>query len=318
MLDAYSYLRDVERLVSLHGQARFCRSKSVRMLHSTYLYLSTLQASIRAFSSNSISDVALNSAYNTGIWGRLLETDSPQVPGSVSDEDDDSSSDSQISSASVFEQVYSVPEELFRLIGRVTSLSLRIEQYGMNGTANMMAHEMVNEIYDLEKEICNWKNDSRASQRASISEIQPDSLDFPQEGPEEVRYHFRAALHSAVLVFFYKSVRKLDTYAVQPFVERTVHSLNLYTEAKRASGDKSSSICWPGFIAGCEALSPDLRQQMAQWFEAETAQTGIKMFEMAGRAARDVWNARNLSGDRNLPWAEILKRDNTLDKLVLS
>lgn len=319
MFEAHAYLHDVEQLISVRGQTRFCGSKSVRMLHSTFLYLSTLQASVRVFSGNSISENMLKSTHSTNIWDKLLDSDNSTEEAAIEDDNSTSSSSDSHVSSSIFEQVYSVPEPLFRLIGRVTLLQRRIEQHSTGRAATRDQPNITQEIADLEHDICSWKNDTPPESLPRVADALLETPSSPNHGgSREVRYHLRTAVHAAILIFFYKSIRKIDTYAVQPFVERTARSLQLYAEAKRASGDNSSCTCWPGFVAGCEALDPDMRQLMSQWFETETAQTGIRMFEMAGQAAKDVWNARDQSGDRNLPWSEILKKDNILDKLVLS
>jgi arginine metabolism regulation protein II len=94
--------------------------------------------------------------------------------------------------------------------------------------------------------------------------------------------------------------------------------LQLYTQAKSQCGDQSASICWPAFVAVCDALDPGLRQKFSHWFLHEAAQTGIKMFATVGAAMKQVWDARDRSRNRNLPWLEILQSDGILDQLMLS
>ncbi|KAG9790902.1 hypothetical protein KCU88_g1101, partial [Aureobasidium melanogenum] len=50
----------------------------------------------------------------------------------------------------------------------------------------------------------------------------------------------------------------------------------------------------------------------------ETALTGIRMFEVAGEAVKQVWEARDVRNDRNLTWSQILMENKTLDSLILS
>lgn len=312
MLESHVYLRGVEQWIGSYCSPQLLKSTSIRMLHSTFLYLWTLQASVRVFSienqgaqmplTNGISFSSTDSRNDADVWRQLMP-----IETEVDDTEDNDSRGSQ-GSPSIFEKVYSVSETLFRLIGRVTSLASRSAN---NDDGSRQPVDSSKEIADIENEICSWKNDLPAREQQRTTEASNGSTD-------DVRYYFQTAMHSALLIYFYKCVRSIDTYTVQPYVEKTLLHLQLYTQAKRISDDQSSSICWPGFIAGCEALGLDLRQKMSQWFVDETAQTGIRMFEMAGNAAKEVWSARDQSGNRNLPWSKVLQNDNVLDQLMLS
>lgn len=311
MVESSAYLRNVVQLIESSCSPRLLRSASIRMLHSSFLYLWTLQARVRVFGVlNQASQTQLvpkqclgytNPGARSDVWEQLIPTVIDD-----DDDDDDDCDDSPTSQGtfSVFEQVYSVSEPLFRLIGRVTSLTFEVGNH--HGTLERPL-QTSKEVTELEDTICSWQNDPVTQE----SQLAPD-----QGG--NVRFHFQNAIHSALLVYFYKCVRVIDTYAVQPYVEKTFAHLHLYTAAKRQSGDRSSSICWPAFVAACETLDPALRQKFSQWFLDETAQTGIRMFAKAGTAVKQVWDARDQSNNRNMPWSEILQSDNILDQLMLS
>lgn len=336
MLEAYVYLRDVERLIVFHGVDRAYKSKRVRLLHCTFLYLWTLQASVRVFGGKGrsemhtplLADSRLGSAafprpmQDASIWANLLQPNAHSNAEEIGHADEDYCDAGPEWTSSIFEQVYSIPEKLFQLIGRVTSLARTIEQ--LDGRSEVSKHHrcgpVAKQIADLETDICDWKNDIPRPE--SPSAPPHNSTTYHQhrysQPSSSVLYRFREAVHAALVIYFYRCVRNVDTVTVQPLVEKTIEHLQAYAEAKRESGDNSSSICWPGFIAGCEALDPELRQRMSNWFSQETAQTGIRMFEMAGQAAKYVWDTRDQSRDRNLPWSRILRQNDILDQLVLS
>lgn len=310
MVESHVYLRNVEQLIESNRSPHLLKSTSIRMLHSTFLYLWTLQARVRVFGASrqerqlapgQISD-HWNSTNHVDVWEQLIPT------VIESDNDDSDSSPTSQGTVSIFEQVYSVSETLFRLIGRVTSFASEIGN--LNSAVDRLLYNS-KEVADLEEDICSWQNDIVAQEPHA-------AMDILAGHGGNVRFHFQNAIHSALLIYFYKCVRVIDTYVVQPHVEKTISHLQLYTEAKRQSGDRSSSICWPGFVAACEALDEDLRQRFSQWFLNETAQTGIRMFATAGTAVEKVWDARDRSNNRNLPWSKILQSDNILDQLMLS
>ena len=303
MVESQAYLRNVVQLIESSRSPHLLRSTNIRMLHSTFLYLWTLQARGRV--------LGLGPNQNLNYWNSIAHSDvwEQLVPIAIEPDDKDHvDSPSSQGTASVFEQIYSVSETLFRLIGRVTSLASEVAH--QDCSIDRQLHNP-KEVAELEDQICSWKNDLVGQEPHAATDS------FAGKGVN-VRYHFQNAIHSALLIYFYKCVRVIDTYAVQPYVEKTISHLQLYTEAKRQSGDQSSSICWPGFVAACEALDQDLRERFSQWFIDETAQTGIRMFATAGTAVKQVWDARDRSSNRNLPWSKLLQKDNILDQLVLS
>ncbi|KIW16833.1 hypothetical protein PV08_04023 [Exophiala spinifera] len=323
MVESHAYIHNVEQFIESRRSPHFLKYTSTRMLHSIFLYLWTLQAGVREFGNPGRPQdlVAQNQNLNrrdptaqSDVWRQLIpvvdETDQnddeENSPINSNSRSRSSSSGSQ-STVTVFEQVYSVSEPLFRLIGRVKSFACA-EGTRDDGTIDSSLNDP-KKVAEIENAICSWRNDIAPADAGDV---------HGTNGGGNVRYHFQNAIHSALLVYFYKCVRGIDTYAVQPHVEKTLSHLQLYTEAKRRSSDQSSSICWPGFVAACEALDQDIRHRFAHWFLDETARTGIRMFATAGTAVKRVWHARDRSNNRNLPWSKILQSDNILDQLVLS
>ncbi len=340
MLEIYAYLRDIERLIVHHGLDRIHMSKSIRMLHSTFLYLTTLQGSIRIFSENGRSEMhaplLLDSRQEAGamftldqdgsIWAKLLQSRT-DLNGTDVNKNDLRQTGNGIHdhgewTPSMFEQIYSIPETLFRLIGRATKLAGLVDQgEGQRETSVLATSNPTSKLITaLETDICGWKND--IPRPGSITRPNDNQTPFPQDRSSKASsallYHFREAVHSALMIYFYRCVRIVDTYTVQPFVERTMEHIQVYAGERLKSGYHSSSTIWPVFVAACEALNDEARQKMSAWFTQEAAQTGLRSFQMAGQAVKDVWDARDRSGNRNLPWAHILKHNNTLDKLMPS
>ncbi|KPM42113.1 hypothetical protein AK830_g4449 [Neonectria ditissima] len=344
MEETYAYLRDIEHLIALYGVAKIRKSPGVRMLHSTFLYLRTLQASVGIFGTQ---------AQAPSVNGHLEGLDNAESPSALTDPNTtlwlsllpaDGYSDSSMTLAttalppchscgrnkSVFEKIYSLPEPLFQLISRVTTLAQRMESLARCSYRSAEAHQdlLSSEASQLETDICDWKNDIADPDHASTMTICPDCTSQEELGLEKdstasrsrvsLLYHFREAMHAAMLIYFYRCVRNLDTHILQQFVDKTFNHLTQYGEYKRRSNDPSSNLCWPGFIAGCEASNPDTRGKISAWFSSETALTGIRMFEVAGQAVKQVWEARDLAKNRNLPWSKILMESSTLDRLVLS
>ncbi|KAH6884234.1 arginine metabolism regulation protein II [Thelonectria olida] len=340
MEDAYAYLRDVEHLIALYDVDKTNTSPGVRMLHSTFLYLRTLQASVGIFGiqareilvnghlkrpSNVDSSMVLMDP-NISLWSSLLREEERRNTSITLQALGKAPCHICGKNKSIFEQIYSLPEPLFKLISRVTALAQRMERrQASSSTKN--PELLVAEANKLETDICDWQNDILDPEKGSFippcpSCVSEDRTREAQESKSQARvsllYHFREAMHAALLIYFYRCVRNVDTHILQQFVDKTFDHLTRYGQFKRESNDPSSNLCWPGFIAGCEASNPETRSKISAWFSSETALTGIRMFEVAGQAVRQVWEARDLAKNRNLPWSKILMESSTLDRLVLS
>ncbi|KAH8666072.1 arginine metabolism regulation protein II [Ilyonectria robusta] len=326
MEETYAYLRDIEHLIALYGVNEIRKSPGVRMLHSTFLYLRTLQASVGIFGTQSqasvnghlkvleeVENVFVLSDQNANLWSSLLPADGNFDVSTMLTATTSPPCHICGRNKSIFERIYSLPEPLFQLISRVTTLAQRMEilrrsQWGSTDPD----HDLLSaDASQLETDICDWRNDIANPDQESvltlcslcIAEEESDPTQEKTDGRSRVSllYHFREAMHAALLIYFYRCVRNVDTHILQQFVDKTFDHLTRYGEYKRKSNDPSSNLCWPGFIAGCEASNRDTRDKISAWFSSETALTGIRMFEVAGQAVKQVWEARDLARNRNLP-----------------
>lgn len=342
MDEAYAYLHDIEHLITLYGADKIRNSAGVQMLHSTYLYLRTLQASVSSFGGQGRErpinerlgklDGGPNALCITTkqdrLWSSLLQADrhcdaalatTAELPCHICGRN-----------TSIFEQIYSLPESLFQLISRVTELAQRMDKLRRNEykAPTTGPDPLSDEVAQLETDVCGWKNEVPNPEHEHVPTQCPNCMSnmTTDSGLENIGspprmsllYHFREAMHSALLIYFYRAVRGVDTHILQHFVIKTIEHLSRYGERKRESNDPSSNLCWPGFIAGCEALDANTRKRFSAWFSKETALTGIRMFEVAGQAVEQVWQARDARRNQNLPWSQVLMENKTLDRLILS
>lgn len=75
---------------------------------------------------------------------------------------------------------------------------------------------------------------------------------------------FVSSMHHVLLIFFYRRIRKLNRYVLQNFVKQTISELFTF---QRVKGENNITIpvpCWPGFIAGCEAMEEEYHQRIRQ------------------------------------------------------
>ncbi|KAJ5120419.1 uncharacterized protein N7515_009807 [Penicillium bovifimosum] len=315
MGNAAHYLRDVEEIINLHGVQKVSRSSKVRMLHSIYLYLRVLteRASTIEYRSQSSTSTSSKDPTFTSSAQEIVKWDSmigfaPSSPESGVNLD---SASSPASCKSMFEEIYSVPQSLFKLILQTTHMIAMVEKQKRTGRPPSIDHDaFAAEVKDLESNICSWEY------------VLQEDLGYyahtPLPGRELFPYHLVQAVHKALIVYFYRCVRDVNAAILQTHVQQIIHHLSEYDRMKQKYKDQSANTCWPGFIAGCEALDPQLREQIADWLKRSGQSNGIRMFNVALEAVQKVWQARSHPGMQNTPWNEVLAQFSELRVLVLS
>ncbi|KAE8552193.1 hypothetical protein EYB25_006087 [Talaromyces marneffei] len=310
MENAAHYLRDLGQYISIYGMPKLFKSRKVQMLHSIYLYLCILtrcpDTQAQGFAIMSThgpnQDVALSSQ-QPPTWDILVQC-SP-----------DEQLNDQVLAAemlyfpkSIFEQIYSIPESLFKLILQTTQLAGEVAKISSRDKLILGGDELLaSKIKDLEGKICSWDYND-------VVGVQP----IHRPPKEQFPHHFVQAMYAALMIYFYRGVRDLHIAAVQPYVEQTIYHLMEFDKMKEPYNDRSSNTCWPGFIAGCEATQIKTRNQIDAWMERSAQDSGFRMFSVARRAIQKVWNARSQSRNQNLSWNGILKDCSDLRVLVLT
>lgn len=312
MRNAAHYLRDIEEMISLHGLRKSARSSKVRMLHSIYLYLRVLTECASMSDQSKYSDKTDNS-YDFGSCRHFSNWD--QLIGVSRCSSDSELNGIELSSERVsfktpFEDIYSVPQSLFKLILRTAHVTRQVNTMESMGRLRSNDYDdLAITIKQLENRICNW------SYPFPDHEISDNpSLDQQDHFP----YHLVQAIHKALIIYFYRCVRDVNASILQIYVREVIDHLTKYDLQKQEEKDNSANTCWPGFIAGCEALQPDIRHKIAHWLEQSGQDTGIRMFTVALEAVQKVWQARDCPGMEDVSWSQVLGKYSHLSVLVLS
>ena len=195
------------------------------------------------------------------------------------------------------------------MIAQATEVAREMEnlrKYGLSSDTDV--ETLWAEVKTLEQHICDWKN-----QYEKHGSDQNDS-----HCREALLYHLAEAIHAALMIFFYRRVRDMHSGAVQHWVKQTADHLLTVERLKAQCGDRSANLCWPGFIAGCEATGKQMRQQWSEWFERSYRDSHIRMFDVARAAMENVWRAKDTSGVCGHSWSEALRGATNSTRLVLS
>lgn len=315
MDNAAQYLDDIEQIITLYGLPKLQKSRKVKMLHSIYVYLRVLTESTYISHIQS-ADTGTDTSADTGspaggsnkpsTWDILL--------GELVCTFDTLNLDFMQCLAppkSTFEQIYSIPDSLFKLILETTQLASKVERLRHGSHTKHTDHDtLASQVKDLENRICEWEH------YYNETTYPGDPIGTPPL-KERFPFHLTQAIYAALVIYFYRSVRDINVITLQPYVQQTIYHLREYDKHKERRKDRSSDICWPAFIAGCEATTSQARQEIAEWLEKSTRSNGVLMFRVALKAIRRVWAARAVPGRQNLSWSSVLG-ESDMRVLVLS
>ncbi|KAL4739781.1 fungal-specific transcription factor domain-containing protein [Aspergillus similis] len=314
MKNAAHYLRDIEQIIALYGIPKVQKSRKVQMLHSIYVYLRVLtegpqvhRHSIRLDARENYQSDAepwLSPSHTT--WGILL-----RELFSTFDTMNLDIMQCLAPPKSTFEEIYSIPDSLFKLILETTQLAKEVEQLCHQRAKKTDYDDIAERVKEHENRICEWDYYYKGTTYPA------DPIGTPPL-KERFPYHLTQAIYTALVIYFYRSVRDVNVITLQPYVQQTIYHLTEYDKHKERHKDRSSDICWPAFIAGCEATTSQSRQQITDWLEKSTNSNGILMFRVALRAIQKVWAARASPGNQNISWSVVLRESSDMRVLVLS
>lgn len=318
MQEARCYLLDAERFIYMQSLKKHKRSRKVNMLHSIYLYLRVIEESTFTPVSDSQPFLADHTCAITeetpsaicrypSLWTDRLKLSSNMDSRDMVDlETRLVKFPADQDEPTMFEQIYGIPESLFRLISHATHLADAVRRSRYTYPSGM-SQELAQQAKLLEAKICDWKNPYRL-----LAKVQTLVVYGPTESSDKIEvrtdllFDFLEAMHSALIIYFYRRVRDMNAIALQHWVGRTIHHLLEHERKKNKHGDTSAYVAWPGFIAACEALDPAHREQIAAFMFRAGQQSGMGMFDTASDVASRVWAARDDTGSLDVSWSDIL------------
>jgi len=318
MNDARCFLLDAERVIRLRGLLKRYPSKKVRLLHNIFLYNRIIEESTFCYTSTVPSELSnaiephtqpilpaddlveqqLLSRNREGDGnGSVLNRDAPGAELSLSEQ-------LIANDGKWFETIYGVPMTLMRLISQTTSL-VHEANFPHSPSPSADLHFMASfarRAHTLEDLICEFRWEPTQEDNGG-----GDILEGQTSAHSNVMRYLVSAMHQGLLIFFYRRIRKLNSYALQPFVKRTLSDLCAFECAKEENDIVTPVICWPGFIAAAEAMDEEDRQRFRQWFR--NSGRGWRNFDAIGDTVENLWKARDrsASGAGEVTWEHFFR-----------
>ncbi|CAI0648625.1 unnamed protein product [Colletotrichum noveboracense] len=320
------FLLDAERLIRLRGLS-MPRSFNLRVLHHVYTHLRVIAES---------TDISSDNAPKTG------QALSAQAQAQAATEmavslrkfriaEDSLGADLDISRekpaevgyadihldisghwpVTMYPDIYGVPESLMTLLSQTISFANEkakleaIALYDPRVSAGLSRH-----VKMLEQHIWSWSLDSSDNQSGPSRPREVMNRDARLVDHPVIK-SLTLAMHQALIIYFYRRVYNMSAMVIQDAVRKTLDYLQPCLEETADDHDFATSIGWAGFIAACEATTPDLQERGKLILESIDTQGVIFGADKPSVLAQSVWDKRKETGDWTLSWPDLMQSSMT-------
>ncbi|KAL9594809.1 MAG: hypothetical protein Q9219_006823 [cf. Caloplaca sp. 3 TL-2023] len=326
--DARCYLIDAERLLRLRGLGQKGLSRRTRLLHHVYTWLRIVGESTftihdyansmllqriedslkrsRGSSTRTTDDSGTSSIAPSPLDDFLRVDAHDRESGSGLEEYKDREvgirdihlEDMRKWSGTMYMQIYGIPETWLSMVSQTTRLGniFDIIDASDKQVSRSLTALLQRKSSNLEAMVCS------AASRTTVSQY-PASLDDTTKESSAQRLvtasdAMLGAMHSALVIFFYRRIRKLHPWILQTHVSEVIRNLKDFDRGIAQNpryGSGTVGSLWPAFMAGCEAVSEANRD----WLKAWLVKSSEKLPTVGGHPCIavmcDVWSRRDAS-----------------------
>ncbi|RTE80895.1 hypothetical protein BHE90_004614 [Fusarium euwallaceae] len=317
-VDVDHYLVEFEKLFRTRGLAKGTVSRRTRLLHHLYAWIRIVSESTRMRGGSSMRyRTQETSAHRQGQHLGDAEDDGdpmtqdgrrgttidpklddffrlpPRTPvrnkdthqethfsGTVTDED------------GLYMQIYGIPETWLRLLSQTTRLANEMDAlHQPDNQADIDTFMgLQRRASQLEESVCAFRSKCLAFETSNSTS----------------HSHMLRALCSALLIYFYQRIRRVNPMILQSIIDDVIKALQDYDRALKQQGLEISGTAWPALIAGSEAESKIQRDQIMAWIDTRIVATGFGSYYTAKEIIEEVWVRRD--GASNLAtWMDVCR-----------
>ena len=328
--DARCYLIDAERLLRLRGLTKREVSRRARLLHHVYTWLriigestftlhdydnSGLREKIEKAARNNrgvpdTSPISEQGSIDVDEHSQLDDFLRVETHGTDSDSDVDASKDQTAGlrdihladlrkwSKTLYMDIYGIPEIWLSLVSQTTRVANIMDFLQRNSiqAAPVFSNSLQKKISRLEHMIC-----SLSAQYSGTRSLSPPGDGNNQSGtatlkPSPAGQAMLRALGSALVILFYRRIRKVHPWILQSHVMDVSAALKEFDLAQ-GGGTGTLGTPWPAFIAGCEAMSSSSRDWFMKWMQKGAERSAFNGFTQTQQVMREVWERRDAAGN---------------------
>ena len=201
--------------------------------------------------------------------------------------------DTRAWSNTLYMDIYGIPEIWLSYVSQTTRVANVIDYLDETSVQPTRAFQqcLQRKTTQLENRIC-----SLSAQYSSSGGLSPLCDNQGGIAPSISATASRAmirAMTSALLILFYRRVRKVHPFILQTHVNDVIAALRDFDLAQEVCDIKSPGTPWPAFIAGSEAMSTMAREWLMNWTQKGGAQSAFNGFTTSAQVMRQVWDHRD-------------------------
>lgn len=300
-IDARCYMIDAERLLRLRGLAKRHISRRSRLLHHVYTWHRIIGESTYVFHDQKtslptvmppITSAVKSQVPNTGHNARLddflrieqsddHEADYEDPKDVIVSLHDIHLEDPRFYADTMYLQIYGLPETWLSLLSQTTRLA-NVTEMQKSGPEvdNNTQKTFEKRAAKLEDMICSF-----AARGFPIAEQTNLSLARTQ--------YMLQALSSALVIYFYRRIRNVNSLILQSHVDEVFEALRGYDASLDPQSSSGPGTGWPAFIAGCESSAGQRRNFALSWMKSAFSRTGMQGYKSAQAVMVAVWERRD-------------------------
>lgn len=202
--------------------------------------------------------------------------------------------DGRVWSNTLYMDIYGIPEIWLSYVSQTTRVANIMDYLDETGVQPMRRFQecLQRKTTQLENRIC-----SLSAQYSNAGEVWPshDTQGTITPKPTLASRAMMRAMTSALLILFYRRIRKVHPFILQTHVNDVIGALKEFDLAHDVTDVQSPGTPWPAFIAGSEAMSKNSRDWLMDWMQKGAMQSAFNGFTTSQQVMREVWERRDLA-----------------------
>jgi arginine metabolism regulation protein II len=193
----------------------------------------------------------------------------------------------------LYMDIYGIPEIWLSYVSQITRVANIMDYLDATSMEPTRTFQqcLQKKTVQLEDQICSF-----SAQNGSPRDLPPlneNQSDVETSGSTMASRAMMRAMTSALLILFYRRVKKVHPFILQPHVDNVIRALEDFDLAQDILDLKLPGTPWPAFIAGSEAMSMTARDWFAGWMQKGAMQSAFNGFSTATQVMRKVWDHRD-------------------------
>lgn len=307
------YFLEAEKFIRLKGLNRK-KSRKVRLLHHCYAFERIFHESTFICGTNSshrrhvrkaIVSSGLVVHSQDSLSFRLgdcsnLEQEMLKVKGQEEGENDLHLQLPGIWSATLYPEIFGVPEPWILLVSLVIRLGRE---------KDAAEQQDVTDALSLKDFMSRAKAVERCINRLQRPGGTADApLNHQPQNPRHALDCMLGAMQHALAIYFYRRVYDVDASMLQQNVVSVRDCLLRFESADPGMTCGSARLIWPAFMAAREAEDPEVQVSFTNWFKDSGQRSGLSFFTDTLSNIEQIWEEKRSGHRRNVTWLDIMRK----------